>query len=74
MCTLTFLKDVLAGKKELMLMKRVVGVPDIPRIREINCQVIWEDIKHEEKINRYFPDIFVKTSRTPDRAYMFNVP
>ena len=54
-------------------MSQIVGIPDIPRIREINCSIIWEDIKEDPVINAYFPDIFVQTIRVPNREYMFNV-
>ena len=54
-------------------MSQIVGIPDIPRIRAINCSVIWEDIKNDPIISMYFPSIFVQSTRVPNREYMFNV-
>lgn len=73
MCTLTFLKSVLNGKKKLMKITQIVGIPDIPRIKEINSSIIWNDIKNDAVIGNYFPDILLATDRTPDRTYMFSV-
>ena len=56
-----------------MMASDRVGIPDIPRIKEINASVIWEDIKNEEAIMDYFPEIFVSTNRVPNRDYMFRV-
>ncbi len=73
MCTLTFLKDVLAGKKNLLKISNIVGIPDLPKIREINAAVIWADIKRDRTIRGYFPDAYITSERTPNREYMFNV-
>ena len=72
-CTLSFLKDVLCEKQKLLLVSPITVISGIPRIREINCDVIWQSIKEESFINSYFPDIFVQTIRVPNREYMFNV-
>lgn len=73
MCTLTFLKEVLSGKKRLIKEISITSKPDIPRIKEINAKVIWNDIRHELKIQQYFPDIYLNTNRVPNRKYMFSV-
>jgi len=73
MCTLTFMRDVLKGEKKLLMASATTGIPDIPRIREINAAVIWADIKGDETIKQYFPDIFTDSERTPNRDYMFKV-
>ena len=73
MCTLTFMREVLRGEKKLLLASATTGIPDIPRIREINAAVIWADIKGDDIIRIYFPEIFVTTNRTPNRDYMFKV-
>jgi hypothetical protein len=73
MCTLVFLKDVLRGHKKLLLNLDTVGIPDIPRVREINSTVIWNDIKQDATIKKYFPDIYIATNRVPQREYMFKV-
>ena len=54
MCKLTFLKDVLAKRKILLKVSEITGIPQVPRVNEINSATIWEDIKTEEKIKQYF--------------------
>ena len=56
-----------------MMASDRVGIPDIPRIKEINASGIWKNIKNEEAITDYFPEIFVSTNRVPNRDYMFRV-
>ena len=73
MCTLTFRKDVLSGRKSLLKVTQIAGVPDVPRIPQINAETIWNDIKHENTIIQYFPEIYVNSARIPDRTYMFVV-
>lgn len=72
MCTLKFMKDVLAKKKLLMKVAEITGIPEIPRIPEINAELIWSDIKKEPQITAFFPDVYVTSIRVPDRTYMFS--
>ena len=73
MCTLVFLKDVLSKRKELMKMNQITGIPQIPRIPEINCQLIWNEVKYISEISKFFPDIYINSIRIPDRTYLFTV-
>ena len=73
MCTLTFLKDVLAKRKSLLKVAQITGIPEVPRVPEVNAELIWQDIKSEPEINKYFPDSYFNGARVPDRTYMFTV-
>jgi hypothetical protein len=73
MCTLAFLKDVLKGSKKLLKNNAVAGIPKIPKIPEVNAQLIWNDIKNDQLVAVYFPDAYIHGNRTPDRNFMFTV-
>ena len=73
MCTLIFLKNVLSGEKKLLKVSDTAGIPDIPKMREFNAHVIWNDIKGDAQIRQYFPEIYLTSDRTPQREYMFKV-
>ena len=65
MCTLIFLKDVLAKRKSLMKVADITGIPEIPRVPQIKTELIWEDIKRELNISKFFPDSYVNSRRVP---------
>lgn len=73
MCSLSFLKDVMVGKKSLMKIDKVMRIPKIPRIPEIKAEEIWEELKKETEITKYFPQVYVESDRVPNRDYMFSV-
>ena len=54
-------------------MSKINGIPPVPRIPEINAEAIWNDIKQEQNITKYFPEIYVTSVRVPDRTYLFTV-
>lgn len=72
MCTLVFLKDVLSNKKSLMKNSQITGIPEIPRIPEINAETIWRDIKNELTITKYFPHTYIIGARIPELANYFH--
>ena len=38
----------------------VKGIPKIPHINSISCKVIWDDIKKDNHVAKYFPESYVK--------------
>ena len=72
MCSLKFLKDVLAKRKSLMKVSEITGIPEIPRIPDINAEMIWKDIKKKAQIIAYFPDSYVNSVRVPDRTHFLS--
>lgn len=63
----------MVGKKELMKIDKVMGIPKIPRIPEIKAEEIWQELKKETQITKYFPQVYVESNRIPNRDYMFSV-
>ena len=53
-----------------MKTSQITGIPEIPKIPEINAEVIWKNIKHESDITKYFPERYITGARIPDRTYL----
>lgn len=52
-----FLKDVLAGRKKLILKKKIVSADErIPHYNELNPKHFWPFIKGRGDLLIYFPD------------------
>lgn len=73
MLTMDFLKSVLIGDKNLLFVKETYQVDKIPRYPEIHVPTLWNDLKADQKIVKYFPDSFVTKKRIPDRTFMMTV-
>ena len=65
-----FLKNVLAGRKKLLLMNDLKAV-NVPRFEELNIKSILKQAQQEDAINLYLPNV-TKTSLI-NREYLFNV-
>ena len=66
-----FLKQVLAGDKQLLELKHLKQVY-VPVYDELAVQKIWPLIKEDRAMMRYFPDKLPK-GRLPDREYFWNI-
>lgn len=70
---MSFLKKFLKGEKELLKQQQLVIMPKLPKVNEIDVKSIWEDIKQDKTIQKYFPNSFIIGKRIPGRVYMFTV-
>lgn len=73
MCTLIFLRDVLAGRRKLLRSMDAKMVPYVPRLPEIDLTLLWREIKCDIVFNAYFPFVYMNETNVPDRSYFFMV-
>ena len=66
-----FLKDVLAGKKQL-LRKPDMTFVQVPHYDELSVRNIYPMFKKDAKFQSFFPDKYPK-DKGPPRTYFFNV-
>ena len=66
-----FIKDVLAGKKQLMKKGEVMHV-QIPHYEELSVRRIYPMFKKDPTFQQYFPDRYNK-DKGPPRQYFFNI-
>lgn len=52
-----FLKDVLAGKKQLMKKVEVQKI-SVPHYDELSVKALWPQFKSDEEFTQYFPDTY----------------
>ena len=53
--TSEFAKDILAGKKFLLKQNEVKRVGQIPNFQEFSTKRIWNSVKDDNLIKKYFP-------------------
>lgn len=73
MCSLIFLREVFKGEKSLLKIEQAKQIPKIPRIAEINIKKLWDEIKKDQALFRYFPNVNAIKGNVPDRNYFFTV-
>ena len=56
---ITFLKQILAGKKRLLKISNSTYFPYVPKVKELKMETIWNSVKNSDDIVVYFPDVFV---------------
>ena len=66
-----FLKQVLAGEKEL-LRKDDVAYIEVPHYDELSVKQLWPQFAGDAEVTKYFPDKF-PPGKGPGRDYFFNV-
>ena len=66
-----FLKEVLAGKKQL-LKKAEVNYIHVPHYDEISVKALWPEVKKDGDFMAFFPSVYPK-GRGPPREYFFNI-
>ena len=69
--TKDFLKDVLAGRKDL-LHKSVVKEIKVPKYDELSVTNLWPQFSKDPTFTSYFPSTYPK-GKGPPREYFFNV-
>ena len=73
MITNAFLKDFLAGNKQMLKKKDTRDQKHIPKYPELHVPSLWNEVKNLKNIAIYFPDSFIYQKRIPNREYLFNV-
>ena len=66
-----FLKDVLVGKKNLMLKSEIQYV-HVPHYEEISVKALYPELKKDGVFMSYFPDKY-PAGKAPPREYFFNL-
>ena len=66
-----FLKDVLAGKKQL-LRKSAVQQIQVPHYDEVSVKNLYPQFKKDPTMMSFFPDKYPK-DKGPPREYFFNI-
>ena len=66
-----FLKDVLAGKKQLLKKAQVQHV-EVTRYDELSVKQLWPQFKKDAEMAQFFPDKY-SMGKGPPREYFFNV-
>ena len=66
-----FLREVLAGKKQLM-KKAAVQFIQVPHYDELAVKNLWSTFKDDKEFLSFFPDTFPK-NKGPPREYFFNI-
>ena len=66
-----FLKDVLAGKKQLMKKTQVAYI-QVPHYDELSVKNIWPMFQKDPTFASFFPSTWRK-DKGPPRQYFFNV-
>lgn len=73
MCTVVFLKEVLNGTKQLLKLSEITAIPKVPRLSEIDVKQFWSELKLDPVFSSYFPSVFMRENRVPDRSFFFTV-
>ena len=71
--TFQFLKNVISGKKKLLLRKDLKDISRIPHFPELHMPSLWIDLKKDLNIQKYFPETFILNNRTPPRSFILKV-
>ena len=71
MCTKDILRDIFAGKKEVLKLKDVKFI-SVPKYDEISVKALYSKLVSLPGMAKYFPDKYPK-GRQCDRDYLFNI-
>ena len=66
-----FLRDVLAGKKQLMKKAEVKAV-QVPHYDELSVRRLWPEMRKDADFLSFFPSKYPK-DKGPPRDYFFNI-
>ena len=62
-CPLTYMLDVLAGRK-LALDQSQITHYKVPRFDELSLEALLEEIKDDEEMQKYLPEITAESRKT----------
>ena len=71
MCNKDFLRQIIAGEKELLPLSAIKMV-NVPEFDELSVTNLWPHCKNDKAFMKHFPDKLPK-GRLPSRDYFFNV-
>jgi len=67
-----FAKEILAGRKKLLDLRKVVWIDSVPNWKELSTTKIWKEVLTKYPgVNEYFPRF--SKSRLPEKSYLLNV-
>jgi hypothetical protein len=71
-CQIDFLRQVLAGKKNLLLSEELIPTV-VPLLSEFSVRRIYDYFKNDERVMSFLPDITSKASKLPNREWVTTV-
>ena len=69
--TTQFSRKILSGEKKLLELDKVNWIQDIPHMKGLSVQRMWNELKKNQDVIQYFP-AYSKT-RWPSKKYLMNV-
>ena len=72
MCTKDILRDIFAGKKQLMKLKEVKFI-SVPKYDEISVKALYTKLLSLPNMAKYFPDKYPKGRQCDRDYYLFNI-
>ena len=69
--TWPFIIGLLTGDKQMIKVKDIPFLQNIPKIKELQMKKIWPSYKNNKEICRYLPD--VEPGRYPPRNFFFQI-
>lgn len=71
-CSLDFIREVIAGRKELIKLRDICPV-NVPRFHEFNADKLYNHAIAAKKLRKFLPDPVVPNQRPVARKFLFNV-
>jgi hypothetical protein len=71
LCSYRYLRQILRGEKLLLRIEDLKLTEPPPRVRGLSVKGLWEEVRTDERLLRYFPDF--KQGWVPPRTYFFQV-
>ena len=66
-----FARKILSGEKKLLDLDKVNWIQDIPHIKGLSTERMWNELKKDPSVCCYFPTY--SKSRLPSKGYLMNV-
>ena len=69
--TMEFARNILSGEKKLLDLEKVNWIQDIPQIKGLSTQRMWNELRNDKTVIMYFPNY--SRTRLPSKNYLMNV-
>ena len=69
--TMEFARKILSGEKKLLDLTKVNWIQDIPQIKGLSTQRMWNELRNDKTVIMYFPNY--SRTRLPSKNYLMNV-
>jgi hypothetical protein len=69
--TMEFARKILSGEKKLLDLTKVNWIQDIPQIKGLSTQRMWNELRNDKTVILYFPNY--SRTRLPSKNYLMNV-